>query len=107
MVVQGGQKNKISGILDATGTGYEVTSYNLHQNKLVVRFYNAQGKQQEAKIKLRVPVEKARWVRLNGKEDSNAVIVNNTLKKTMPPFGVNTLELSLKRTGDRLTKRVQ
>ncbi|ANH83063.1 hypothetical protein A8C56_20600 [Niabella ginsenosidivorans] len=104
MVVQGAQKNKINGILDVSGTGYEITSYNLHPNKLVVRFYNAQGKQDAAKIQLRVPVEKARWIQLNGADAGKAIIRNNTIIKTIPPFGVNTLELSIKKTGDRLTK---
>jgi alpha-mannosidase len=83
-------------LIDATGSGFEISSVTVSGNDLLVRLFNAEGNDQPKKISLDAHAAKCELVALNGDILQNIAIKNGPNAQTsvnvsMPRFGIRTL----------------
>ncbi|MCH5596471.1 glycoside hydrolase family 38 C-terminal domain-containing protein [Niabella ginsengisoli] len=95
IVIPGNIKRDLKSIIDLSETGYELTSFNLKNNKLIARFYNAEGKTTPVNIKIFKPFEKATWINLDGTPNTKAKVNGKAVMTALPKHGIATLEITL------------
>ena len=85
-------------LIDATGTGYEISAAYLDREQIVVRLFNADGDGTPQKIRFAFPLSKVEQTDLNGNATAACAIRKrggvSEIEVAMPRFGLKTLRLT-------------
>jgi alpha-mannosidase len=84
-------------LVDATGTGYQITTVLVDGDDLLVRVFNAEGKSDKKQLSFGGNAEAAELIELNGTTKQKLNLNNNAadceVDLSMPRFGVRTIRL--------------
>ena len=85
-------------LIDAAGTGYEISAAYLDGEQIVVRLFNADGDGTPQKIRFAFPLSKVEQTDLNGNATAACAIRKrggvSEIEVAMPRFGLKTLRLT-------------
>lgn len=96
------EKNLERSLVDATGTGYQVTTVLVDGDDLLVRVFNAEGNSNKKQLSFGVNALAAELIELNGTTKQTLNLKNTatgcSVDLSMPRFGIRTIRLKQFRT---------